>query len=200
MIRRGRQNSGGDAGQTGDGSNLFSASPPAGDPEEPDGDGDTPVRTSAPLPIEARETDEVMAAFRQASRRRGRMERLELLKAVSLCLRFQRMRQKTEEVLRNHLRTAIRRKIIETDGPDIVRCGTDTLADYSLEDLRDMFKHVMKKLWEYQCEEIINGLSRYLGFSRTTDTSRDAIRSAIISGIRQGILEYRGDWVWRTQD
>jgi len=38
-----------------------------------------------------------------------------------------------------------------------------------------------------------------LAFARATDTSRDAIKSAISSGIRQGILGYEGSMIWREQ-
>lgn len=35
-------------------------------------------------------------------------------------------------------------------------------------------------------------------FARVTDTRRDAIKSAINSAIRQGILSYEGSVVWRV--
>ena len=57
-----------------------------------------------------------MAAFRQAARGRGWLERDELLKRVSLVLGYQRLGPRIEEALRGHLRAAIRRRIIETDG------------------------------------------------------------------------------------
>ena len=58
-----------------------------------------------------------MAAFRQATRGRGWLEREELLKEVSLVLGYQRLGPKIEEALRGHLRAAIRRQIIEAEGP-----------------------------------------------------------------------------------
>ena len=58
-----------------------------------------------------------MAAFRQAARGRGWLDRDELLKEVSLVLGYQRLGPKIEESLRGHLRAAIRRRIIEPDGP-----------------------------------------------------------------------------------
>ena len=71
-----------------------------------------------------------MAAFRQAARGRGWLGRDELLKDVSLVLGYQRLGPKIEEALRGHLRAAIRRRIIETDGPELVHAGTATMADY----------------------------------------------------------------------
>jgi hypothetical protein len=126
------------------------------------------------------------------------MERPELLKDVSLLLGYQRLGPEIEETLRDHLRAAIRRKIIEADGT-LVRPGTTTMADYGLDELREVFATVMRKGPRYEREEVINAIARTLGFARVTDTSRDALKSAINSGIRQGILGYEGSLIWRGQ-
>ena len=86
-----------------------------------------------------------MAAFRQAARGRGSLERDELFKEVSLILGYQRLGPKIEEALRGHLRAAIRRRIIETEGASLVRTGTGTMADYGLDELRETFRSVMRK-------------------------------------------------------
>jgi hypothetical protein len=165
------------------------------EPEEP---AEVPVER--PVPMDERETEEVMAAFRQATRGKGWMTRINLIYLASGILGVKRVTQKTEEILRNHLRTAVRRRIIETDGPDNVRGGPETLAEYPLDELREMFKHVMNKRNQFEREAVIVAMARYLGFTRTTDVSRAAIKSAINSGIRQGILGYQGDCIWRTED
>jgi len=112
-------------------------------------------------------------------------------------LGYQRKGPKIEEALRNHLRAAIRRRIIEADGPSLVRAGTGTMADYDLEELRETFRSVMRKGTRYEREDVIHALARYLGFARVTDTSRDAIKSAINSAIRHGVLNYDGTVIWR---
>jgi hypothetical protein len=159
---------------------------------------DVKVLASHPTPIDQMEADDVMAAFRQATRGRGWMGRAELLKGVSLALGYQRLGPKIEEALRGHLRAAIRRKIVEPDG-DLVRAGTGTMADYGLDDLRETFRSIMRKGSNCEREDVIHALARYLGFARVTDTSRDAIKSAINSAIRQGILGYEGSMVWREE-
>jgi hypothetical protein len=58
----------------------------------------------------------------------------------------------------------------------------------------------MNKRNQFEREAVIVAMARYLGFTRTTDVSRAAIKSAINSGIRQGILGYQGDCIWRTED
>ncbi len=150
-----------------------------------------------PTPIDEIETDAIVAAFRQAARGRGWLERAALVKEVSLVLGYQRLGPKIEEALRGHLRAAIRRRIIETDGPDFVRAGAATMADYDLDELREVFRSVMRKGTSYEREDVIQGMARYLGFVRVTDTIRDPIKSAINSAIRRGLLGYSGSVVWR---
>jgi len=182
-----------------------SAVPPAAPPETKHSQRETnqsPATHHPPLAtrrIDEVDTDDVMAAFRQASRGRGWLDRDELLKEVSLVLGYQRKGPKIEEALRNHLRAAIRRRIIEADGPSLVRAGTGTMADYDLEELRETFRSVIRKGTQYEREEVIHALARYLGFARVTDTSRDAIKSAINSAIRRGVLGYEGSVVWRDE-
>jgi len=90
-------------------------------------------------------------------------------------------------------------RTIAADGPSLVRAGTGTMADYDLEELRETFRSVIRKGTQYEREEVIHALARYLGFARVTDTSRDAIKSAINSAIRRGVLGYEGSVVWRDE-
>ena len=152
-----------------------------------------------PAPIEEIETDDIMAAFRQAARGRGWLGRDELLKEVSLLLGYSRLGSKIEETLRGQLRAAIRRHIIEADGAELVRGATGSLADYSLDELRDAFRSVMQKSRQYDRDDVIRALARHLGFARLSDNSRDAIKSAINSALRRGVLGYEGSVVWREE-
>jgi hypothetical protein len=197
---RSRKNSSKPAGAT-----LFGEEPDPAEETEPEADGQ-PTRTTArqqardaaerPPALDSMDTEDVMAAFRQAARGRGWLERDELLKLVSLALGYQRLGPRIDEALRGHLRAAIRRKIIEADGP-LVRPGAATMEQYDLDDLRDALCSVMRKGSRYAREDVIHAVARYLGFARVTDTSRDAVRSAINSAIRQGILGYEANVVWR---
>jgi hypothetical protein len=152
-----------------------------------------------PTPIGELETNRVMAAFRQALRGRGWLTRDELLKEVSLALGYQRLRAETEEVLRNHLRAAIRRRIVSADGADLVGPATQTMEDYSLEELREVFASVMRLGRRCEREEVIRAVAEHLGFSRVSETTRQALKSAFNSGIRQGRLGYEGDLIWREE-
>jgi hypothetical protein len=121
------------------------------------------------------------------------------LKEVSLILGYQRLGPNIEQSLRGHLRAAIRRGIIEPEGPSLVRAGTGTMSDYGLEELRETFRSVMRKGTTYEREDIVHDLARYLGFVRVTDTIRQPIKSAINSAIRQGLLGYEGSVIWREE-
>jgi hypothetical protein len=144
-------------------------------------------------------TDEIMVAFRKAARNRGWLERDELLKEVSNVLGYQRIGPKIDEALRGHLRAAIRRRIIDTDGPSLVRAGAVSMADYEPDELLEVFRSVMRKGTSYDREEVIPALARHLGFVRLTDSIREPIRKAITRAIRQGILGYEGNVIWREQ-
>lgn len=138
-----------------------------------------------------------MAAFRQAARGRGWIDRDELVKEVSKTLGYQRLGPKIDEALRNHLRAALRRRILEADGAAWVRLATSTMSDYTLEELRNTLGSVMRKGATYDREDVIQAAAHYLGFQRLTDTIRHPLKSAINSAIRQGILGYDGSIIWR---
>ena len=185
-----------------DGASLFDErdeeeSPPAKMRKERERQLEEPANRSTP--IEQLDTDDIMAAFRQAARGRGWLDRDELLKEVSVALGYQRLGPKIEEALRGHLRAAIRRRIVEADGASLVRAGTGTMADYGLDELRETFRSVMRKGASYEREDVIHALARYLGFARITDNSRDTIKSAINSAIRHGVLGYEGSVIWREE-
>jgi len=158
-----------------------------------------PEPPARPTPIDQIETDDVMDAFRQAARGKGWLDRNELLKEVSVVLGYQRLGPKIDEALRGHLRAAIRRRIIETDGPNLVRAGAVSMADYEPDELVEVFRSVMRKGTTYDREQVVPALARHLGFVRLTDTISEPIRRAITRAIRQGILGYEGSEIWREE-
>ena len=70
------------------------------------------------------------------------------------------------------------------------------MAEYELGGLREMFRSVMRNGANYEREDVIHALARYLGFVRVTDTIREPIKSAINSAIRRGLLAYESE-LWR---
>ena len=152
---------------------------------------------TAAVPIEDWSTEEVMAAFRQAARGLGTVERETLLREVAKILGYQRLGKLIKQVLKGHLKAAIRRGIIEADGPD-VQIATPAMADYSLDQLLETLWSVMRKNREYDREEVVEAVAHHLGFSRVTETVGEPVRSAITSALRLGILGHDGQTIWRT--
>lgn len=151
------------------------------------------------MTIDEIDTGDIMAAFRQAARGPGWLTRDDLLKKASLILGYERLGPRIEEALRNHLRAAIRRRIIDADGSNDVRGGTATMADYDLDELRDTMASVMRKGTSYDREDVIHAVARHLGFARVTEGVRQPIKSAINSAIRHGLLGYEGSAIWRQR-
>ncbi len=57
----------------------------------------------------------------------------------------------------------------------------------------------MRKGTRNERDDVIYALARCLGLARVTDTSRDAIKSAINSAIRHRVLGYEGSMIWREE-
>jgi type I restriction enzyme S subunit len=127
----------------------------------------------------------VMAAFRKACRNRGALSREELMKEFSLAFGYKRLGSVLSERLKGHLRAAIRRGIVETDGK-WVRAATRTIEDYDREFLVDALRSVMRSGTFYNREEVIRAAAEYLGFSRMNGKIEEDMRSARRAGIRQG--------------
>lgn len=119
-----------------------------------------------------------MAAFRQAARNRGWMEREELMREVLKLLDFERRGPRKRETLKGHMRAAIRRMILEADG-DTVRIQTPTTADYPRDFLQRALSSVMRPGTTYEREDIIHAVAGHLGFKRVREEVRDPIKSAI---------------------
>lgn len=142
------------------------------------------------------DTAEVMAAFRQAARGRGWIDREEIMREVAGLLGYQRLGPRIRKTLKGNLRAAIRRDILEPDG-DFVRALTATMDDYTLEALRDTLVSVMRKGTTYDRDSLLRDVAHHLGFTRITDAIRRPLKSAFNSAIRQGLLGYEGTAVWR---
>jgi hypothetical protein len=118
------------------------------------------------------------------------------MREVAGLLGYQRLGSNITETLKGHMRAAIRRQIIEPDG-DYVRALTGSLTDYGRDTLRDTLCSVMRRGTAYDREEVIQAATHYLGFRRVTENARNALKSAINSAIRQGILDYEDNNIWR---
>lgn len=137
-----------------------------------------------------------MAAFRQAARGQGWFEEHDLFRKTAKHFGYTRVGANIKTTLKGHMRAAIRRQVFERDG-DYIQLLTNSLTDYTRDELRDVVCSVMRKQRTYEREDVIYAVARYLGFRRVTENARNAVKSAINSGIRQGLLGYEGNDIWR---
>ena len=115
------------------------------------------------------------------------MEETELLRLVARRLGYQRLGRAIEQVLKKHLRTAIRRGII-TRSEDLLFANTRGIDDYSRDELCQVLCSIMRRGRQYERGEISALVAKHLGFSRVTDNARTGVRSAITTAIRRGDL------------
>jgi type I restriction enzyme, S subunit len=149
-----------------------------------------------PRPIEEIPVEEVMAAFRRASRGAGRLSEEDLLRETALELGYRRLGPKIRERLKGHLRAAIRRRIIARDG-DVLYCATPTIASCDDDVLLRALGSLMKKTREYEVGEIVDMVAEHLGFARVTAAMQERIGEVIRAGRKAGVLGTKGKWVWR---
>ena len=152
--------------------------------------------SSTQVPIRERTTDEVMAAFREAARG-GEMSRGEMLSCVAQGLGYSRRTSAMDVLLRGHLRAAIRRGILASDG-DVLAPATRTIDDYDLGDLRGAVLSCACST-PITRDDLARAAAHRLGFRRRGARVADALKSAINSAIRRGLLDYHDDLVWRAR-
>lgn len=138
-----------------------------------------------------------MAAIRQVARNQGWMERNDLLRELARQLGHQRLGSNIKHTLKGHIRAAIRRGILQAEGTQLTLL-TPTLADYTLEFLRETLCSVMRRDSSYTRDEAVTALLHHLGFRRLTPNARATLKSTLNSAIRQGLIEYEGDLIWRV--
>ena len=153
-----------------------------GKPQDVNTLGETPAVQQTEL-----DTDEVMYEFRQAARGTGQMEETELLRLVARRLGYQCLGRAIEQVLKKHLRTAIRRGII-TCSEDSLFANTRGIDDYSRDEVCQVLCSIMRRGRQYDRREIPALVAKHLGFSRVTDNVQTSVRSAITTAIRRGDL------------
>jgi len=98
--------------------------------------------------------------------------------------------------LRGHLRAAIRRKIIGTNGAE-VWLNTPKMEDYERDQLIEFLASIMRKGKVYARDDVIRNLANHAGFQRLRESVVAPIKSAINSAIRRGVIEKERNSLWR---
>jgi len=144
------------------------------------------------------DTDEVMRLFRTSCRGTGEISEDDLLREVVYQLDYQRLTKGIKQELKGHLKTAIRRNILERDG-SILKASTPRFNDYEDDFLRNTLKSVMRKGYEYDRDEVTKAIAAYLGFSTASQSISTRMKSIYNSAIRRGMIEGKGQIVWRIK-
>jgi len=145
------------------------------------------AHTRQPLPLVDLNQQTIMASYRKACRNRYEISREDLLKAVSSNLGYQRLSAKLRVKLQGDMRAAILRGIIRSNG-DVIVSATRNAYDYDRDDLIKFVCSVTNKGRLYEEDAVIRDTLLHLGFQRITGRMRNAVASAIRSGIRKGIF------------
>ncbi len=139
------------------------------------------------------DADTGLPAFRQALTAQARWNSDDdLLRAVAQRLGYERLGSSVKEALRGHLRAALLRRIVERqeDGTPVV--GPRTLDAYTRDELIDAIPSVMRKGQAIDRDELMRAILHHFAFQRLTDPAHDALKSALNSAIRRGVLEASG--------
>jgi hypothetical protein len=152
-----------------------------------------------PTPVEELEQKVILSAFRRVARGKGWLDRLDLLREVAGVLGFQRLGSKTEEALRNSLRVAVRRGVVETDGPDQVRGNPLPLDELAIEHLEAFFKSALQKGLRTHRDLMPAAMQEYFGFSRLTDSLAEQAKRSITRCLRAGVISGQGNYIWREE-
>ena len=170
-------------------------------PRRPAPGKEPPARevTPRPRPVEELEQKEILAAFRRAARGKGWVERLDLLREVASELGFQRLGPRTEETLRNTLRVAVRRGMVETDGPELVRGNPLPLHERPIDHLAGFFKSALPRGLPTHRELMPAAMAEYFGFTRLTGKLADQVKLAITRARRAKVIAGKGNYIWREE-
>jgi type I restriction enzyme S subunit len=141
--------------------------------------------------LDDEEIDEFMAAFRSSCWGDGDMTQDDLLREVANQFGYERVGKEIRARLKNHLRAAIRRRIIARDG-QFVYCPTKIFRNYERADLVRAVRAVMRSGTEYDREEVARAVARYLGYSQLSSGIRSGLKSIFNGMLRRGMLDRRG--------
>lgn len=136
--------------------------------------------------------DRILATIRAVARHRGWIDRDDFLRDLARELGHQRLGSNIRQQLKNNVRTALRRKILEADGTNL-RLFATTIDDYSYDYLRDVLMSVTRLRTLYHRDALNRSIAHHLGFTRLTPPTLRVLKSTLNSAIRRGMLERVGD-------
>lgn len=117
-------------------------------------------------------------------------DRAQALRAVNAELGNQRLGPRLHGEIDGAIRIAVRRGILDNSNGEL-RLLARSLEDYDRNFLKKQFLAAMGRGW-VEREEAIRMLSRWMGYSRTTEGMMAVGKSLINGLIREGMLEVEG--------
>jgi hypothetical protein len=160
-------------------------------------DEDEPNDPSGRTPIEALDTDELMALIRRFVGQNQPIDRDAAIRGLASELGYERVGSRVREALDNAIRTAVRRGILGNEGGDLTVFAR-SVADYERLLLKEQFMASLQGgAWQDR-DDAIRGFARWLGFRRTGSQVDEAARSLVNGLLREGRLETDGPNIRRA--
>lgn len=160
-------------------------------------DADEPDDSSDRIPIEALDTDELMAIIRRFVGENQPIEREAAIRGLASELGYERVGSRVREALDNGIRTAVRRGVLTNEAGDL-SVFARSVADYERDFLKEQFLASLQGgAWQDRAEAI-RGFARWLGFRRTGSNVDEAARSLVNGLLREGRLETDGPSIRRA--
>ena len=143
-----------------------------------------------PVPIEQTDRDDVLGTIREVFGAGGPRSRDQAIHDLADALGYGRAGSKIGAVLRDDMRTAVRRGILDNQGGRFTLL-CQTIDEYARDHLVEMLLAAMGPNWQTR-DEAITAAARHLGFRRTGSNIRAAFKSAINASIRRSLIERDG--------
>ncbi len=137
---------------------------------------------------------ELLNAIFNCTARRESTDRGILAKEVATALGFQRLREKTRDLIASGFNSAIRRGLVGYQGAFIVRLAP-TYADLELDTLVKAISATVRPGRVYTPYEVFYNAADHLGCKRLGGPFLESLRSALNAASRRGIITRRGDEV-----
>ncbi|HET9226731.1 MAG TPA: restriction endonuclease subunit S [Thermoanaerobaculia bacterium] len=153
--------------------------------------------TSRSRPVPLYDPHQVLVAFRQACWGAGEMSEDELIRKVADRLGVARLGKNIRARLKDHLETAIQRRIVARKG-EMLEGATPTFARYDDDFLLHLLRtSVLRSGNQHEVPTVVKTVAGHLGYGQVTGAVRKRMEDVFRSGVRRGLLGFNGEKVWR---
>lgn len=140
-----------------------------------------------------------MCLIREIMDKDGQCSRDVLIKKIAVSYGYERAVSQIRENAEHFIRTAIRRKIVETVSPRELKIFVRRIGQYDREFLKSQFCASLEKYTWRDREEAIRNFSKWLGFRRMNHVFEQTTRSLIIGLLREKRIEKKDTQVRRSK-